>query len=640
VKHLIVSCLALIAALLLKSTMVLPSRQALALPAFQVSAGEITILDRDHSPVSTITDGDLVQLQIVLDGNVSTATQVSFGFKDAADIGESCTIPAGRDRCQTESFASLGWYWQPEGRAADVRIIRASVEGLPQKLAAEVRVLPRPVVMVHGFISNWQAWNNYLGPQGYLAGIGLQGFSVGDGQAPGALNTGSLAAPAARTNTIAENAAVLGEYIRGVKQITGAQMVDLISHSMGGLISRYYIDRVMQERDVAQLIMLGSPMAGTDCADLPAALGLYLPATLEIRPGYVEGIFNRQITHRHGVPFHALAGVPIQDAFKSPCTEVPTDLAVSLQSVAAIPLDVNQMPILHTELNLSEQVFNEFVKPRLQTSPGGFPQEPDPASPTLPQKPLQFTRLYSSHIDAGSSQKVTIQIDPGVTVASFALYDTTRSLAVSVTGASGNTIELSAEKNGLVVLEDPQAFFYLGYGFQDPKPGAWQVTLSATGKTPENGADYALMAHFLGGAELDARLSAILPRVGETVQLKASLILGGQALELDEGHAKIRAPDGGTETLPLEIAGGQAEASWRPLSPGLYSVDFQVTGISPEGAPVERADFLAVEVQPGEDLTSRTLGLGAIVIVLLVALWVVILRRRRHSRVKQHNGSR
>ncbi|MGA7273019.1 MAG: hypothetical protein WB239_18265, partial [Acidimicrobiia bacterium] len=115
---------------------------------------------------------------------------------------------------------------------------------------------------------------------------------------------------------------------------------------------------------------------------------------------------------------------------------------------------------------------------------------------------------------------------------------------------------------------------------------------------------------------------------------------GGQALELDEGQAKIRAPDGGTGTLPLEIAGGQAEASWRPPSPGLYSVDFQVTGISPEGAPVERADFLAVEVQPGEDLTNRTLGLGAIVIVLLVALWVVILRRRRRSRVKQHDGPR
>ena len=47
----------------------------------------------------------------------------------------------------------------------------------------------------------------------------------------------------------------------------------LLGHSMGGLISRYYIDRLMGDEGVGQLIMLGSPMAGSDCAKLPAALG-------------------------------------------------------------------------------------------------------------------------------------------------------------------------------------------------------------------------------------------------------------------------------------------------------------------------------------------------------------------------------
>lgn len=637
-KNLILSCLALIAAILASPTTTLLARQSSSLKGYRVSGGEITVLDRGRSPVSKITDGDLIQLQIILDVSVPNATRVFFALMDVGDIGESCTIKAGQDRCRTESFASLGWHWMADGRAAEVRTIQASGEGLPQELSVEVQVSPRPVIMVHGFISNWQVWANYLGPQGYLSGIGLQGYSVGDGRAPGALNTGNLAAPAGRTNTIAENAAIVGEYIRGVKQLTGAQMVDLVSHSMGGLISRYYIDRVMQDRDVAQLIMLGSPMAGTDCADLPAALGLYLPATLEIRPSYVEDIFNQQIIHRHGVPFHALAGVPIQEAFKSPCTEVPTDLAVSLQSVAAIPLDVNQMPVLHTELNQSELVFDEFVGPRLQTPPEGFPQEPDYALPPSPQKPLQFTRLVSGHIDAGSSQEVTIQIDPGVSVASFSLYDTTRSLAVSVTGASGNTIELSAEKNGLVVVKDPQALFYLGYGFQDPKPGAWSVTLSATGETPESGADYALTAYFLGGAELDSRLSATLPRVGENVQLSASLALGEQTLELDEAKAEIRAPDGGIETITLEITGGQALASWRPTSSGLYSVDFQVTGSAPDGTSIERVAFLAAEAQPGIGLTRRTLGWGVFLVVLLGSLGIASLRSRR-GRAKRPAGS-
>ena len=49
----------------------------------------------------------------------------------------------------------------------------------------------RPVVMVHGFNATWQAWEPYLGPEGYLASVGLQGFAVGDGQAPGVMETGT-----------------------------------------------------------------------------------------------------------------------------------------------------------------------------------------------------------------------------------------------------------------------------------------------------------------------------------------------------------------------------------------------------------------------------------------------------------------
>jgi pimeloyl-ACP methyl ester carboxylesterase len=587
------------------------------------------VLDREESPVSTITDGDQIRLKIALGESANSTLAVSFTLKSTASSIGACTIPAGGDECQTEPFASLGWHWLPDGQAVGRRILQASGEGIPAGLEAEVQVRTRPVVLVHGFSSSWEAWTHYLGAQGFLAGIGLQGYAVGDGQVSGTMNTGNLADPAGRTHTIAENAAILGEYIANVKRVTGAQMVDLVSHSMGGLISRYYIDRVMQERDVAQLILLGSPMAGTDCADLPAALGLYLPAALEIRPGYVQDIFNLQITHRRGVPFHALAGVPIREAFESPCTQVPTDLAVSLQSVTAIHLEAEQMPVLHTDLNQSEQVFNGFVKAWLQTPPGGFPQEPDPSPISPVGERLQFTRVFSGHMEAGSSRELTIQIDPGVSVASFALYDTTRSLEVSVKGASGNTIELSPEKNGLVVVKDPEALIYLGYGFQDPKPGVWQVSLLTTSETPESGADYALTAHFVGGAELNARLSTFLPRVNENVQLSASLDLGGQAIRLDEAHAEIRSPDGSNERVALEITGRQAQASWKPESPGLHGVDLQVAGLAPDGTQVERAAFLAVEAQPGEGLTRRTLGLGAAFLVALGLMATLGLRRRR-----------
>ena len=232
-----------------------------------------------------------------------------------------------------------------------------------------VSVVPRPVVMVHGFNADYHTWDNYLGPQGYLATLGLQGYAVGDGQVAGVMNTGSLSNPTTRTNTIAENAAILSDYIANVQKATGANKVDLLVHSMGGMIARYYLDRVMTNDNVAQMIILGTPMAGSACASLPAALGLMLPATLEIQPAYMVNVFNQQIVRRQGVPFHALAGTKLQDGVESPCTPVPSDLVVTVDSVKAIPMPVEEIPLLHTELNTAPEVFQKFVMPLLKTAP-------------------------------------------------------------------------------------------------------------------------------------------------------------------------------------------------------------------------------------------------------------------------------
>jgi hypothetical protein len=204
---------------------------------------------------------------------------------------------------------------------------------------------------------------------------------------------------------------------------------------------------------------------------------------------------------------------------------VPTDLAVSLESVTAIPVQSREMAVLHMDLNLSAQVYQEFVRPLLQTPFGGFTPEADPPPAAEAGGPLQFSRVFTGHVDRGASQVVTIPLDPGLTVASFALYDTTRSLAVAVTGASGKTIDLSARTNGLIVVDDPSALFYLGYGFENPKPGLWRVELRSSEQTPAQGADYALAARFAGGAELVASLSSLLPITGDTVSLTGGLRL-------------------------------------------------------------------------------------------------------------------
>ena len=584
----------------------------------------VTILNRTNQATTKIMDGDSIRISITLPQAVSTQETMTFALNDVSLSGGSCIITSGNKSCATDSLASLGWYWDPNGVVENTRVIQAkngSGEVIGQ--SDSITVIPRPVVLVHGFVSNWQAWNSYLEPKGFLASMGLKGFAVGDGQVPGVMNTGVITNPVGRTNTIAQNAEILSQYIANVKKQTGAEMVDLVVHSMGGMISRYYIDRLMQQRDVAQLIMLGSPMGGSDCSVLPAALGFFLPGSIEIRESYMRGVFNQQITHRKGIEFYDLGGTAIKDAFKSPCTDVPNDTAVAFDSVNAIPLQSSQIDDIHSDLTFSEKVFTDFVRPLLEKPVGSFVSQPDPASIAPAESSLEFTRVYTGHVNAGGSAELTINIEPNVTVASFALYDASRSVTTTVRGASGNIIELNAEKNGFLRIDDPSSLLYLGYGFQNPKPGEWKINVQATQSTPANGTDFAVSVYFVGGAKLQATSSTFVPKLNEKINLAANISLNGQPLQITQAQAIIKSPEGKTQTLNFP-AGQSISGTWTPREAGTYAVDIVITALAPDGTSIERTDFLAIEVQPNFSKLQISFNLVLLIALLLFALIGII----------------
>ncbi|HEY6402709.1 MAG TPA: alpha/beta fold hydrolase, partial [Blastocatellia bacterium] len=310
-------------------------QKAIKAPVVQAT---LEILDGQSAKIDSLIDGNAVKLKVTLEAATPLACVATFRFADEdrqknqkgqksqkgqKDKIDSCIIAAGAQSCETKVAPALGWYWGKDGKGLSEReiLVESGDYGVVDfSAAAKLRLSARPVVLVHGLASNAATWAEYTKQGGYLEAIGLRGFAAGDGQAEGEMSIGDPSHPLKQTKTIAQNAEELARYIAGVKRSTGAQTVDLVAHSMGGLISRYYIDRLMGNRDVAQLIMLGSPHGGTSCASLPASLGLYLPATLELRPAYLAEVFNRQITRRHGVPFHMLAGNLITSSFKAPCT--------------------------------------------------------------------------------------------------------------------------------------------------------------------------------------------------------------------------------------------------------------------------------------------------------------------------------
>ncbi len=575
-------------------------------------------------------DGNTIQLRISL---VSQAGPVDFYLRGLPAPVASCAVKSGEKSCATSPFSASGWYWNPDGVAQPNRVLSASSSGETLKGELSVEVRPRPVVMAHGFASSWETWGKYLGPQGFLASLGLQGFAVGDGQAPGVMNTGSFENLPERTNSIGQNAAILGEYIKGVQAKTGAEKVDLVVHSMGGMISRFYIDRIMPNQDVAQIIFLGTPQAGSACVAPVAALGFALPASLEIQPAYMEKIFNQQIFRRHGVPFYAVAGTRLIEVVSSPCAQIPSDMVVALGSANAIPLgDVQKIPLIHSDLTENTDVFENYVKKHLQTPPGGFPFEADPAPGSVAQIPMQFTKIYTGHLAPGESKDITIQIDPNVGVASFGLFDSSHSLNIVVRGASGKEITLD-EKTGFMQVSDPTLLLYLGYGFNNPKPGAWLVTLQTTALTPAEGSDYALHAQFVGGATLEATTNVTIPAPDEPVILQARLKTAGQAAAIDIVEAILRKPDGSTETVQLAPNGDVYSLTYLPKMTGIYGAEVNVTGKTADGLLIDRAAFLTFEVQPrkAEIQDARwSIALITALAILLALVIVIMLRRRKH----------
>jgi triacylglycerol lipase len=82
------------------------------------------------------------------------------------------------------------------------------------------------------------------------------------------------------TNDVRAAAARLAAAVEELCAATGQPRVRLVGHSLGGLIARYYVQRMGGDARVSTLVTLGTPHLGTQLARL-----LPLRLTRQLRPG-------------------------------------------------------------------------------------------------------------------------------------------------------------------------------------------------------------------------------------------------------------------------------------------------------------------------------------------------------------------
>jgi triacylglycerol esterase/lipase EstA (alpha/beta hydrolase family) len=318
---------------------------------------------------------------------------------DAAldDLTASLRVDAGEEREVEFVWDSSGFAWFDDGRPRLLQRIKAELEENGKKvdeMTKNLKVAPKPVVLVHGLWSNWRAWESWQNILTTSHSYDWKAFAVGERPDKGVMNTGGAFLSTEPTNSIFENSQQLGKYIRYAQEDRNAWHVDIVAHSMGGLISRHYIHHFMPpvqdgRPQVAHLVMLGTPNMGSPCADVMntvfETLGKNVEAIRQLRQD-VAAEFNNVVTNRKGVKFSVLAGDPLPVMCKN---YVWNDGVVPVQSAKWRIKDNATSKSVHTELTGTSD-FSNFVKPRLAIGPKG---NHHPEAPELPQYPGQIGRV-------------------------------------------------------------------------------------------------------------------------------------------------------------------------------------------------------------------------------------------------------
>ncbi|MET7681852.1 alpha/beta fold hydrolase [Streptomyces sp. NPDC005423] len=142
---------------------------------------------------------------------------------------------------------------------------------------------PHPVVLVHGTFAN--ATDNWLALAPYLENRGYCVFSLDYGQLPGVPAFHGL-------GPIDRSAAQLQTFVAKVLAATGAAKADLVGHSQGGMMPRYYLKFLGGAAEVNTFVGIAPDNHGTTLDGLTQLLP-YFPGAEDLISAATPGLADQ-----------------------------------------------------------------------------------------------------------------------------------------------------------------------------------------------------------------------------------------------------------------------------------------------------------------------------------------------------------
>jgi pimeloyl-ACP methyl ester carboxylesterase len=503
-----------------------------------------------------IADSNIVRIRATI---VNYSTETKFPKIEFKETKENIALPdgeinisigPGEEREVIYMWDTSGFAWGAGATKMENREIKVELtEQQKREKTKPINIFPKPVILAHGLWADASAWDGYDAflRRAYGAdwkAVVVRGMNTGE--------KGSLK----QTNTIKQNSEILATQIYDTQREMNAWHVDVVAHSMGGLITRYYINSKMQQvpdgKPVVQhLAMLGTPNMGSPCANLIhrtiAPFGTKVNALAELDKGSVDR-FNDYYRNNRGVKMSNLVGMLISPTCISP---EMGDGVVEWTSAVWRLSDVRFVPEIHTKLT-DEQYFRSYVLPRLAISRNGnhLPAKELGSAFRQNQTGAQFLNAaWNAGDDDSTDAPQDFQINAGKQMALAAKQSAEIEIPVSSAGNSGITIVAPPavaatlfDEKGVVVGQSaantPEANAdFRAIPITKPMSAAWKLKLENTGAKEAE----AIVSAWTNTNpnQVSFTLSAGKPTAAAKIPLQAKLVQNGAAVTNVTVTAKI-----------------------------------------------------------------------------------------------------
>jgi len=383
----------------------------------------------------------------------------------------------------------------------------------------------------------------------------------------------------------------------------------VVAHSMGGLITRRYIAKYMDSNspDISQLIMLGTPNAGSNGAIIPTFIApasgnaRYIkPATNELTPSSLK-VFNEVNSDQKEVPFYLVAGLynncpsdSIYNWVPSQIEPFPNDMVVSTRSAFAIPLNGSWIypsfnnsykfsPSLHENVispfygagnckgahikmrnggadNGGQEMFDLFVKPLLlgkQPTAASVQSRANISTSDAATdaynalNAIQFTQIQTQTLRPNQKLEFPYVAESGVKTTFMAIGNPSQ-MVVSLRNPNGQVIISDTTDTAIEYAQSNYPIPMVSYSVDSPQAGTWTIIVEANQSTPTSGVMIASLTSLTSDLQLTIPADSLTTaKTGTALSIIAKLATKDVPVSGATIKAKLVYPNGTTSELVL-----------------------------------------------------------------------------------------